>query len=594
MGIPWSLQLYLAVILISPATGYKWPSPQYDALEALLYEGRRLDGSNFASIQHPCKTRGGSRSSIGAEWLRLAYHDTATHDAQEGTGGLDASIAFELGREENKGSGMLQSLQDFESFSNKYVSRSDVIAMGSVFAVASCGGPIIPFRGGRVDALAAGPLGVPEAHQDLSTHIALFARQGFTQAEMITLVACGHTLGGVRSSDFPDIVPAGSDPTIPNFEDFDTTHQFDPNVVTQYLDGSTTNPLVVDRNSTLNSDRRIFSSDNNVTMQSLASAESFAQSCSAVLERMLNMVPSTVKLTEPIDLLPAKVSNAQLTIERGKLVFKASFRLAERIGTTVGKTRVVKLLWCDRHGEFQNCNGNAKSAPFASQSKDDPQISPLTFKLGYYFVRYEFVIPIDPTISIAQFWFEVDERDGKPAKLYDNDSTGYLVAQDELLYVPTLSSVNFHGVNDSIKTYDIVAAARKGINPARIYLDAYDNAMEKYAPPLSMSAELKFNQSIPEVEGFQFYSAVVEDVGTQLTIDLHGVVNGTTITEDFLQTYFLDTSIPYTPPTKVETTIRSPPSPTPSTSFSLGLLDYMDNFHSVSLLVVGFMAIITM
>ena len=31
---------------------------------------------------------------------RKAFHDSATHDAVKGTGGLDASIAFELDREE--------------------------------------------------------------------------------------------------------------------------------------------------------------------------------------------------------------------------------------------------------------------------------------------------------------------------------------------------------------------------------------------------------------------------------------------------------------------------------------------------------------
>ena len=82
------------------STGYQWPSPQYDALEGFLYEGRRYDGSNMASLQHPCKTRSDTGASVGAEWLRLVYHDVATHNAAAGTGGLDASIVFELDREE--------------------------------------------------------------------------------------------------------------------------------------------------------------------------------------------------------------------------------------------------------------------------------------------------------------------------------------------------------------------------------------------------------------------------------------------------------------------------------------------------------------
>ena len=85
---------------------------------------------------------------------------------------------------------------------------------------------------GRVDALVAGPAGVPKPQQDLASHIASFRRQGFTQSEMIGLVACGHTFGGVRTPDFPDIVPAtanGSELVV----SFDSTPKFDNAVYVQ-------------------------------------------------------------------------------------------------------------------------------------------------------------------------------------------------------------------------------------------------------------------------------------------------------------------------------------------------------------------------
>lgn len=53
------------------------------------------------------------------------------------------------------------------------------------------GGPEIAFRGGRIDAAVPNAPGVPGPEQDLDSHIASFARQGFTQTEMIGLVACG-------------------------------------------------------------------------------------------------------------------------------------------------------------------------------------------------------------------------------------------------------------------------------------------------------------------------------------------------------------------------------------------------------------------
>lgn len=108
--------------------------------------------------------------------------------------------------------------------------------MGAAWAVAGCGGPILPLRGGRVDATAAGRPGVPEPQQDLATHTESFRLQGFNPTEMISLVACGHTIGGVRKSDFPTVVTEGEpgQNTDSNgvliIDMFDTTQHFDTNV----------------------------------------------------------------------------------------------------------------------------------------------------------------------------------------------------------------------------------------------------------------------------------------------------------------------------------------------------------------------------
>ena len=56
---------------LSIANAYTWPSPQYEALEAMLYEGQRPDGSSLASLVHPCKKRVTTLASVGAEWLRF-------------------------------------------------------------------------------------------------------------------------------------------------------------------------------------------------------------------------------------------------------------------------------------------------------------------------------------------------------------------------------------------------------------------------------------------------------------------------------------------------------------------------------------------
>jgi hypothetical protein len=71
----------------------------------------------------------------------------------------------------------------------------------------SSNGPQIDFSGGRVDATQAGPVGVPQPQDTLTSHTDAFARMGFTPTEMIQLVACGHTIGGVQHAAFPDVVP---------------------------------------------------------------------------------------------------------------------------------------------------------------------------------------------------------------------------------------------------------------------------------------------------------------------------------------------------------------------------------------------------
>jgi len=148
------------------------------------------------------------------EWLRTAFHDMATADVAAGTGGLDASIAFELDRPENKGRAIPDALSFFREFQSPHVSLSDLIALSALQSVQVCSNPpvVVPFRAGRLDATEAGPPGVPEPHQKLTEHTAMFKKAGFNETEMIALVACGHSMGGVHGSDFPEIVPTINDP----------------------------------------------------------------------------------------------------------------------------------------------------------------------------------------------------------------------------------------------------------------------------------------------------------------------------------------------------------------------------------------------
>lgn len=91
-------------------------------------------------------------------------------------------------------------------------------------------------------------------------------------------------------------------------------------------------------------------------------------------------------------------------------------------------------------------------------------------------------------------------------------------------------------------------------------MSVFDSAMPKYETPLNQDITMTLNTSIPAAAGYVFYSGHVEDVGAQLTVDMHATVDGTTYTEDYMQTYWLDTTLPFSPPTTVTQVDVSPPN----------------------------------
>ncbi|KAJ3576656.1 hypothetical protein NP233_g302 [Leucocoprinus birnbaumii] len=591
--------LTLALLFQAPLSfAYQYPSPQYEALETFLYEGQRGDGSNLASLVHPCRKRTGTMSSVAAEWLRFAFHDMATHNVDDGTGGLDGSLVYELERPENFGLGFNQTATDFETFPNKYVSRADIFALGAVFAVATCGGPVIPYRGGRVDVWQAGGFGTPQPHEDLDTLKEEFRKQGFSNTEMITLTACGHSLGGVRDTDFPMLVSPSTTPGVPHIIGFDSTElQYDNKVVTEYLSGTTQNVLVNTPNTTMASDLRVFTSDGNQTMQGLADSNTFMSQCQSLLERMFNTVPQGVTLTDEITLIPAKVSGAQLTIEQGQLVFKSTLRLTQPNDAKLNTNRTVTMFWCDKYGSAANCAGSTKSSSYVNVVQDDTNNSPMTWRMGIYFVHYQFVVPIQGSESISKFWFEVDEHNGTSITAYNNGGSDYPVVQDQILFVPTLSSSYFQSNGTSApktkvetsgeaftKVLNFTVAVRQGSNPSRVYASVFDNAIHLFPFATNTTIDFTRNSSATSVDGYDFYTGSVEDIGLQTTLDLHLDSGSTTYTEDFQQTTFLDNT-PYFKPSTVNANAHSVASSSRS-SFVLSLPFVVESMLLGSLLLL--------
>ncbi|KAJ7770508.1 L-ascorbate oxidase [Mycena metata] len=516
IGLPRPLVLLCFSALVQ---GYQWPSPQYDALEDFLYEGARPDGSSMAQLVSPCKLRAGTNTTVAAEWVRLVYHDSATHNVSDGTGGLDGSIFFELGRDENIGSGMNNTLSDFSQYPSKYISRADIIAIGTVWAVATCSGPVIPLRGGRLDANVAGPFGVPNASDPLDSLTNNFAKQGYNVSEMIQLVACGHTLGGVRYPDFPTVVSADSNPSDVVVALFDDTQTFDHNIITQYLAGTTQDPLIV-RNQSMASDRLVFGADGNVTMNAMSSADSFAQTCTTIFDKMLSTVPSSVTLTDPIELLPVKVSGVQLTIDTAhqQLQLQASVRLVLSSNNTS-----VKMYWCDRYGSAANCAGNLQR--LASPGGSTTVSSPTSLAMGVTLKKYQFVVPVNSSQSVSKFWFEVDYGNGTTTT-EDNGGAGYVVDQDQVLWVPSLSRGK--NVLTGAQGVFVTAAVKTGSAPSKVYISCFGRATTNYLPA-NFTYDLSLNSTLPAMAGYDFYSGeATDDFGATMIFDLVGVAgNGT-------------------------------------------------------------------
>ncbi|KAF7345939.1 Peroxidase [Mycena venus] len=463
------------LICLGTVSAYVWPSPQLDALESLRWD-QAIDG--FATFVDPCDQfafdgNGNSGRSNTADWIRTAYHDMATYNVADGTGGMDASIRFseEQARPENVGSGFNNiNLKDAKAkcvvllmntlivvagpFSSRYVSIADVLALAAILAVDNCGGPEIPFRGGRVDAGEPNAPGVPQPQQDLDSHIAAFARQGFTQTEMISLVACGHTFGGVQHAVFPTIVPELNDPNnTESVAHFDSTFvHFDNNVATEYIAGTTQNPLVVGLNDTTNSDKRIFGSDGNVTMRSFAdSPVLFASTCAELMGRMLDTVPSGVQLTDVVTPLPVKPDHISLILDGDTLQFSGDVRFWN---LTEDPNRTVRLLWDDHLGGENNATLRFTQAVTGSGGRNTA-------------VWYTFnpanqpFLSLDATAGITTMRFAVDN------KLEDQGGLGFAAPDDVVFAASSCFIPNTNGIPTG--RWDI--AVRNDIKPTRVYLE---------------------------------------------------------------------------------------------------------------------------
>jgi hypothetical protein len=330
-----------------------WPA-SIDELEDIMFLNAGFRKSGFADAVTPCSySAAGPGRMTAAEWLRSAFHDMATANVYSGIGGLDASLMFETDREENIGAAFNSSLAFFANFYSSRVSVSDLIALGVYTSVRSCGGPVVTIRAGRVDAIAAGDIGVPEPQNSVGTFENQFERAGFSTADMIEMTACGHTIGGVHSADFPQIVPVGSAPPYDFVSADSTIDVFDNKIAVEWIAGTTADPMSVGPSIAAgrNSDGKVFGADGNVTMKALTDPTTFANTCASILQRMIETVPPGTIFSDVLQPYEVKPSGLQLTLLSGGASIK--FEGFIRVRTTVRSAASianVNLVYKDRNG----------------------------------------------------------------------------------------------------------------------------------------------------------------------------------------------------------------------------------------------------
>lgn len=91
--------------------------------------------------------------NLAALWIRAAFHDAGTWDPLDTSnpGGANGNLVYTTDVAENMGLDQTLANQRVTGRQNYNISNADLIALGGAVTVTHCGGPKIPFRGGRVD-----------------------------------------------------------------------------------------------------------------------------------------------------------------------------------------------------------------------------------------------------------------------------------------------------------------------------------------------------------------------------------------------------------------------------------------------------------
>lgn len=408
-----------------------------------------------------------------------------------------------------------------------------------MLAVARCGNLEVPLRLGRKDATEAGIKGVPEAHTDLETTRKRFEIAGFNEceeayqnrhksrftsltlssaAEMITLVACGHTVGSVHSVDHPEIVINGN-VSAANVAHFDSTFgSYDNKVVTEYLDDSTTNPLIRNTNDTLNSDKRIFAADGNVTMNRLSDPAVYKAQCENLLERMINLVPGDVTLSDPLQ--PADVRPYITSFEIKNNTMDFTGRVRVRVSPDSGRNAsdiAVSLILTDRNGA-QNPQEVATRLGMVLGGASS----------GYFderFQWYEFDQTLSANSSISSFTVRITTPSSGASTVFDNGGTGGYKINPDITYQRSQSCITFDSATGNANMTLVTAISKQLLassNASPQLRFVQKTTTQGNRIPHLTEQVLPLVKTDKETDTFVYYQATpaVGPVGSETTFDV--------------------------------------------------------------------------
>ncbi|UKZ67467.1 uncharacterized protein TrAtP1_008627 [Trichoderma atroviride] len=199
---------------------------------------------------------------------------------------------------------------------------------------------------------------------------------------------------------------------------FDTTNDdFDNKVATEFVANITQNPLAFGQNETTRSDFRIFNADGGkVISQLAASNDYFLSTCTTMLERMINTVPRSVKLTDVLNPIAVKPRNLFITPNAdGTLYVNGFIRITN---TTVDASKSQVFIHPKSRSGKPLPVATATTKQGMSGGCDYPNCGP-----GLIF--YMFNTTISAEDGISSFTIEIQNDAAGKTSQYDNGGSGF-------------------------------------------------------------------------------------------------------------------------------------------------------------------------